>query len=134
MWAGVHMGCAGTNSAAAEDPPIPAPVRPATLTGTAEIRGECSLPPGSELRVLLQDDASRMTPTGILARQRVPAEGPNTPFQLTYDLDRINIRRSYSVFAEVIWNGQRLYEPSEYVRLPSPPTGRVVIPLRKTRE
>ncbi len=89
------------------------------VTGTVLYLERISLPPGSVVRVELQDVSRADAAADVLASQTITTTGENPPipFELTYDPSRIDPRYRYVVRAEIrsrsgslLWTSDTAYE------------------------
>jgi putative lipoprotein len=89
----------------------------ATLTGSVTYRERIALDPEAEVTVTLQDVSRADAPAIEIASTTFRAEGRQVPlpFELTYDLGRIDERRSYSLAARVQKDGQLLWTSDTHV-------------------
>ena len=73
------------------------------LTGTVTYRERIALPPGSVVRVTLQDVSRADAPADILATWTLTTSGENVPipFEVSYDPAQVDPRNRYVVRAEI---------------------------------
>ncbi len=77
--------------------------RSGRLTGVVTYRERVALPPGSVVRVTLQDVSRADAPADVIDSQTVTTSGENVPipFELSYDPAHIDPRNRYVVRAEI---------------------------------
>lgn len=97
----VAVACASVLSTAAA-------AQHASVSGTVAYRERIALPPTAALEVTLEDISRADAPSNVIARIRVPTPGqPPIPFDLPYEIGRIDARNRYAVRAR-IYDGERL--------------------------
>ena len=86
----------------------PVAAQHANVSGTITYRERIALPPAAVVEITLEDVSRADAPPDVIARVRTQAPGnPPIPFDLPYDLNRIDQRNRYAVRARIL-DGDRV--------------------------
>lgn len=105
---GILASCGGGSTQSTVSSPLPrANVTPSTVRGTVSYRERIAMPPGAVLEVSLVD-VSRADASATVVGNVVLDNPGNVPvaFEIPYDASAIDQRRSYTVRARILVDGQ----------------------------
>ncbi|HET6616881.1 MAG TPA: YbaY family lipoprotein [Gemmatimonadota bacterium] len=104
----ILTACAGGSTPSTVSSPLPrATIMPSTVRGTVSYRERIAMPPGAVLEVSLVD-VSRADASATVVGDVVLDNPGNVPvaFEIPYDASAIDQRRSYTVRARILVDGQ----------------------------
>ena len=102
---GILAACGGSSTQSTVSEPLPrASVMPSTVRGTVSYRERIAMPPGAVLEVSLVDVSRTATVVGSVELND-PGNVP-VAFEIPFDASTIDQRRSYTVRARILVDGQ----------------------------